>query len=93
MTGTLIDLLVLLGVVAIVVVAAWYVMSQMALPEPIRRIVMIALVIIIAIVAIIALLRLTGHRIGSNDAPFRIAGEPGGALAAVSSAAAADLYR
>ena len=65
----LVDLLIWLGVLAIVCIAIWYILSQIPLPEPIRQIVIIVLVIIIAIVAIITLLNL-GHmgglRIGNG---------------------------
>ena len=57
---SLVDLLVWVGVLAIVLVAVWFVLSQIPLPEPIRQIVIIAVVVIVAIVAIIALLNL-GH--------------------------------
>jgi hypothetical protein len=56
----LVDLLIWVGVLAIVVIAGWYVLSQVPLPDPIRRIIIIALVIIVAIVAIVMLLNL-GH--------------------------------
>ena len=60
MTRTLIELLVLLGVLAIVVTAAWFVLQQMNLPEPIHRIVIIVLVVVVAVIAVILLLRLPG---------------------------------
>jgi glucan phosphoethanolaminetransferase (alkaline phosphatase superfamily) len=60
MSGWLVDLLILLAVLAIVVIAAWYILNQVELPEPIRKIVMIALVVLVAIVAIILLMQLKG---------------------------------
>lgn len=93
MTGTLVDLLALLGIIAIVCVAGWYVMGRMTIPEPFKTIVTIALVIIVAILAILAILRMTGHRLGGleDGAPFRLAGEPGGAVTAVSGGTAVDM--
>lgn len=59
MSGSLlVDLLILLAVLAIVIVAAWYILQQVSLPEPIRKIVMIVLVALVAIIAIIILLNL-----------------------------------
>jgi phosphoglycerol transferase MdoB-like AlkP superfamily enzyme len=57
---SLIDLLIWVGVLAIVVIAGWYVLSQVPLPPPIRQIIIVVLVIIVAIIAIITLLNL-GH--------------------------------
>jgi hypothetical protein len=56
----IVDLLIWVGVLAIVLIAGWYVLSQVPLPPPIRQIIIIVLVIICAIVAIIMLLNL-GH--------------------------------
>ena len=56
----LIGLLVWLAVLAIIVICGWYILSQVALPDPIRKIVMIVLVVVIAIIAISALLHLGG---------------------------------
>jgi hypothetical protein len=58
--GELVHLLIYVGVAAIIGIALWYVLSQLALPEPIRRIIMVVLVIVIAIVAIAFLLQLGG---------------------------------
>jgi len=57
----MIELLVWLAILAIVVIAGWYVLSQVPLPEPIRRIVLIVLVIVVAVLAIGVLLNLTGY--------------------------------
>jgi len=69
MTGTLIELLILLGVLAIVITAAWFILQQMQLPEPIHRIVVIVLVVIVAVLAVILLLRLPGGKIGLGMMP------------------------
>jgi hypothetical protein len=53
----LITLIVWIAVLAIVVVAAWYILQQVPLPDPIRRIVLIAMVAVVAVVAIIVLLQ------------------------------------
>lgn len=67
MTGWLINLLVLLGVLAIVVIAGWFVLNQMTLPEPIRRIILIVGVIVVAVIAIIILLQLPGAKFGQRS--------------------------
>src|SRR5262245_41173212 len=69
MSAWLINLLVLLGVLAIVVVAGWFVLNQMTLPEPIRKIILIVGVIVVAIIAIIILLQLPGARLGRVGGP------------------------
>lgn len=56
----LIGLLVWLAVLCIIIVAGWYILSQVALPDPIRKIIMIVLVVIVAVIAISALLHLGG---------------------------------
>jgi small-conductance mechanosensitive channel len=71
-TNWLINLLVLLGVLAIVCVAGWYVLSQMQLTEPVRKIVIIVFVIVAAVIAIIILLGLPGVRIGEVDRPSHV---------------------
>jgi hypothetical protein len=58
--GELIHLLVWLAVLAIVAIAVWYILSQVSLPDPIRRIIIIVVVVIVAIIAITALLQLGG---------------------------------
>lgn len=56
----LISLLVWLAVLAIIVIAGWWILAQVNLPDPIRRIVLIVLVVVVAIIAISALLHLGG---------------------------------
>jgi len=60
MASWLINLLVMLGILAIVMVAAWYILSQMNLPDPIRRVVLIIAVVVVAVIGIILLLQLPG---------------------------------
>jgi hypothetical protein len=70
MSGTLIDLLILLGVLCIVLVAGWYILSQVQLTDPVRKIVLIAFVVIVAVVACILLLRLgSGRFVARHDVP------------------------
>lgn len=77
MTGTLIDLLVLLGVLCIVLIAGWYVLNQVQLTEPVRKIVMIVFVVVVAILACIVLLQLSGRvRVVSQDAVPMLAPTP-----------------
>jgi hypothetical protein len=59
-TGTLVNLLILLAVLAIVVVAGYFILSQIQLPPPIQKIILILLVAVVAIIAIIILLNLGG---------------------------------
>lgn len=62
MTGSiLVDLLVLIGILAIVITAGWYVLSQVALPDPVRKIVLIVFVLIAAIIGIILLMQFSGR--------------------------------
>lgn len=65
MTGTLVELLILLGVLAIVITAAWFILQQLQLPEPIHRIVVIVLVVVVAVLAVILLIRLPGVRLAT----------------------------
>lgn len=56
----MIDILIMLGVLAIFCVVAWFVLSQMNLPEPIRQIIVIILVIVAGVLAIGFLLSFQG---------------------------------
>jgi heme A synthase len=56
----MIDLLVWVAVLAIVVILIWWVLSQLPLPEPARKIVTIVLVVVVAIIAIGFLLSVAG---------------------------------
>lgn len=56
----MIDILVWLAVFIIVAIVAWWLISQVAMPEPIRRIVTIVFVVVAAVIAIVILLQLTG---------------------------------
>ena len=60
MSGALVNLLILIGVLAIVVVAGWYILQQVQLPAPVQRIIMIVFIIVVAVIAIIILLNLGG---------------------------------
>ena len=66
----MIDILIYLAVFVIVAIVIWYVLSQLPLPEPLNRIVMIVVVVIGAIILIMILLSITGHgpplRIGAG---------------------------
>lgn len=59
----MVEILVYLAVVVIVVLVVWYLLSQLSLPEPIGKIVNIALVVIVAVVLIGILLNLSGVNI------------------------------
>lgn len=53
-------LLIWLAIVVIVVIVIWFLLTQMQLPEPINRIVLIVLVVIVAVIAIGFLLQFAG---------------------------------
>jgi branched-subunit amino acid permease len=57
----MIDLLVYLAVFVIIVVLVWWLLQQLALPEPIGKIITIVLVVIIAIILIGLLLQFAGN--------------------------------
>lgn len=57
----MIDLLIYLAVLVIVVALVWWLLSQLGLPEPIGKIVTIAVVVIVAVVVIGLLLQVAGH--------------------------------
>ena len=70
MSGWLINLLVLLGVLCIVVIAGWYVLAQVQLTEPVRKILMIVFVVVTAVIACIILLSLPGARLTRGKSQF-----------------------
>jgi hypothetical protein len=55
---SLINLLIYVAILAIVLIAFWYILNQVALPPPIRQIVIIVFVVVVAIIAIYVLLGL-----------------------------------
>ena len=55
------SLIVYLGVIVILIVVVWFLLTQISLPEPIGKIVMIVIVIFVAVIAIGLLLQLGGH--------------------------------
>jgi heme A synthase len=57
---SLIHLVVILAVVAIVISLVYWILSQIPLPDPVRKIVNIAIVVIAALIVIGVLLNLTG---------------------------------
>lgn len=59
----MVELLVYLAIVVIIVLVVYYLLSQLSLPEPIGKIINIALVVIVAIVLIGILLNLGGANI------------------------------
>ncbi len=57
----MIDVLVYLAILAIVVILMWWLLAQVPLPEPARKIITIVLVVVVAVIAITLLLNLAGH--------------------------------
>jgi hypothetical protein len=57
----MIDLIVYLAIFVIVAVVLWWLLQQLALPEPIGKIVTIVLVVVAAVFLIMLLLGLTGQ--------------------------------
>jgi len=74
MSAWLINLLVLLGVLCIVVIAGWYVLAQIQLTEPVRKILMIVFVVVVAVIACIILLSLPGARLTRSESQFPAVG-------------------
>ena len=73
MSGQLIDLLILLGVLAIVAIAAWFILQQITLPEPVQKILVVVIVVIAAIVGIMILLNVGGMgKRGALEPPFQV---------------------
>lgn len=60
MSGWLVEILKLLGIIAIVAVVAWFLLSQMTLPEPIRKILIIVLVVLAGIIGVVIILQMPG---------------------------------
>ena len=56
----MVELLVWLAVLVIVLIVAWWILSQITLPEPAAKVVRIVIVVVVAVVAISVLLSLTG---------------------------------
>lgn len=57
----MIDILVYLAVFVIIAIVVWYLLTQLELPEPLRKIITIVIVVIGAVFLIGLLLNLTGH--------------------------------
>ncbi len=57
----MIDLLVYLAIFVILAIVIWYILSQLPLPEPLGKILLIVVVVIGAIILIGILLNFTGH--------------------------------
>lgn len=57
----MIDILILLAIAVIVLIAGWYVLSQVPLPEPARKIISIVGVVIVAVIAVAVLLKISGR--------------------------------
>ena len=70
MANWLVNLLVLLGVLAIVIVAGWFILGQITMPDPIRKIVIIVFVVLAAVIACIILLSLPGARLTRSELQF-----------------------
>ena len=56
----MIEMLVWVAVLAIVVILIWWILSQLPLPDPARKIITIVLVVVVAIIAIGLLMNLAG---------------------------------
>ncbi len=57
----MIDLLIYVAVFAIIAIVIWWVLTQIPLPDPLKKILLIVLVVIGAILLIGVLLNVTGH--------------------------------
>lgn len=56
----MLDILVYVAILVIVVIVLWWLLSQLQLPEPLNKIITIALVVIGAVVLIGIMLQFTG---------------------------------
>lgn len=56
----MIDFVIYLAVLVILVVLVWWLLTQLPLPDPARKIIQIVAVVIVAVVAIMLLLQLGG---------------------------------
>ena len=56
----MIELLVWVAVLAIVIILIWWILTQLPLPDPARKIITIVLVVVVAIIAIGLLMNLAG---------------------------------
>lgn len=56
----MIELLVWVAVLAIVIILIWWILTQLPLPDPARKIISIVLVVVVAIIAIGLLLNFAG---------------------------------
>jgi hypothetical protein len=66
MVGGLVNLIVYLLVVGILVGLVYYVVDAIPLPEPINRIVKVAIVVLCALIVVVLLLDLVGVSTGVN---------------------------
>lgn len=57
----MIDIIVYLAIIVILILVVWFLLSQLDLPEPARKIVTIVVVVLVAAVAIGLLLNIGGH--------------------------------
>lgn len=57
----MIDILVYLAIFVIVAIVIWYLLSQLPLPEPLNKIILIVVVVVGTVILIALLLGLTGH--------------------------------
>lgn len=57
----MIDLLIYLAIIVIILALVWWLLNELALPEPAAKFVRIALVVIVAVVVISILLKFGGH--------------------------------
>ncbi len=60
----MIDILIYLAIIVVFIIAAWYVLSQLNLPEPVGKMVTILLVVLGAVIVIALLLSLKGGHLG-----------------------------
>lgn len=46
------DIIIWLGIIAVFIIAVWYILTQISLPDPIYKIVIVVLVVVVAVAAI-----------------------------------------
>ncbi len=57
----MIDLLIYFAIFVIIAIVIWYLLTQLELPDPLKKIIIIALVVIGAVIVIGILLNFAGH--------------------------------
>lgn len=71
------DLIIYLGVIVILALVVWFLLSKISLPEPAGTIIQVAVVVIVAVIVVGMLLSLRGGglRLGSADSAYQLSAQ------------------